>query len=128
LSHTHGTLSILRTSESLPLVVGLANPTGVEDLGIAGLVGETRNGLTSNALGKRPSVKSDFADCGVVSFALKLFRWKFSTLALQTAHCMSFSPTIFKALIDVFSIYSKVIKRGNSPSETSRTEGMGAGF
>lgn len=67
---------------------------------MAWLVGGTRNGLTSNALGKRLSITSVFVDRGAASFALKLFKWKFSTLALQTAHCMSFSPTIFKALIE----------------------------
>lgn len=129
LGHTHGTLSILSTNVSLPRGAGLANPTGVEDLGIAGLVGGTRNGLTSNALGKRLSAASAFADRGAASFALKLFRWKFSTLALQTAHCMSFSPTIFKALIEIlFRIHPKAAKKRNPPSETSGTEGMGARF
>ena len=112
LRHTQGTLSILSTTKSLPRAVGLANPTGVEDLGIAGFVGGTKNGLMSNALGKRLSVRSVFTGRGVGSFALKLFKWKFSTLALQTAHCMSFSPTIFSALNEaVFSIYPRRVER-----------------
>lgn len=109
--HTQGTLSILSTNKSLPRVVGLVNPTGVEDLGIAGFVGGTKKGLISKALGKRPSVMSAFAGRRVVSFALKLFKWKFSTLALQTAHCMSFSPTIFSALIEAqFSVHPRGIE------------------
>jgi hypothetical protein len=112
LKHTHGTLSILSTNGSLPRATGLANPTGVEDLGTAGLVGGTRKGLMSNALGRRPSATSGFAERGAISFVLKLFKWKFSTLALQTAHCMSFSPTIFKALLEMlFCIYPKAMKR-----------------
>ena len=109
-SRTQGTLSILRTSESLLRAMGLANPTGVEDRGRAGLVGGTRNGLTSNALGRRLSATSAFVDREVASFALKLFKWKFSTLALQTAHCMSFSPTIFSALSEtLFSLHQEVV-------------------
>ena len=104
-------------------------PTGVEDLGIAGLVDGTKNGLTSNALGKRLSIVSVFVGRGVASFVLKLFRWKFSTLALQTAHCISFSPTIFNALNEkLFSIYPMRIKEKSSPSEASGAKGMGAGF
>ena len=106
LRHTQGTLSILSTTKSLPRAVGLANPTGVEDLGIAGFVGGTKNGLMSNALGKRLSVRSVFTGRGVGSFALKLFKWKFSTLALQTAHCMSFS----------LAIYAPSLTRGCPPS------------
>lgn len=84
----------------------------MEDLGIAGLVGVTKNGLTSNALGKRLSIPSAFTGRGAVSFALKLFKWKFSTLILQTAHCMSFSPTIFRALKErLSSRYQKESKR-----------------
>ena len=75
--HTQGTLSILSTTESLVRTVELVNSTGVEDLGMARLVGGTRNGLISNALGKRLSVISDFAGRGVTSFVVKLFRWKF---------------------------------------------------
>ena len=112
LKHTQGTLSILRTTESLPRAVGPVNPVGVEDLGITGLVGGTKNGLTSNALGKRLSVTSIFTGRGAASLALKLFKWKFSTLALQTAHCMSFSPTIFSALNEaVLSIYPRRVER-----------------
>lgn len=74
LRHTQGTLSILRTTKSLPRVVELVSPTGVEDLGMAGLVGGTRNGLTSNALGKRLSITSALMDRGVASFVLKLFK------------------------------------------------------
>jgi hypothetical protein len=93
-------------------VVELVNPTGVEDLGMAGLVGGTRNGLTSNALGKRLSTTSILTDRGIASFVLKLFKWKFSTLALQTAHCMSFSPTIFSALNEMkLSIIQRRTKR-----------------
>ena len=44
---------------------------------MAGLVGGTRNGLMSNALGRRLSVMSDFAGRGVASFVVKLLRWKF---------------------------------------------------
>jgi hypothetical protein len=110
-------------------VVELVNPTGVEDLGMAGLVGGTRNGLTSNALGKRLSVTSVLTDRGVASFVLKLFKWKFSTLALQTAHCMSFSPTIFSALNEMLLQYHPTgIKEGALPSKTSGAKGMGAGF
>ena len=130
LRHTQGTLSILSTTKSLPRAVGLANPTGVEDLGIAGFVGGTKNGLMSNALGKRLSVRSVFTGRGVGSFALKLFKWKFSTLALQTAHCMSFSPTIFSALNNegLFSRHPKGVEGGSPPSKASGAKGMGAGF
>ena len=109
---TQGTLSILSTTESLGRVVELVNPRGVEDLGIAGLVGGTRNGLTSNALGKRLSVTSAFTSRVLVSFVLKLFKWKFSTLALQTAHCISFSPTIFSALNGVAFTISPIGIKG----------------
>ena len=95
---------------------------------MVGLVGGTRNGLTSNALGKRLSNTSALAGRGIASFVLKLFKWKFPTLALQTAHCMSFSPTMFSALNEMFSIYSTGIKEGGSPSKTSGAKGMGAGF
>ena len=112
LRHTRGTLSILSTTESLVRTVELVNSTGVEDLGMARLVGGTRNGLISNALGKRPSVISDFAGRGVTSFVMKLFGWKFWTLVLQTAHCMSFSPTIFSALREpVFSTHPTRTKK-----------------
>lgn len=126
--HTQGTLSILSTTESLPRAVELVNPTGVEDLGMVGLVGGTRNGLTSNALGKRLSISSVFTGRMAASF-VKLFKWKFSTFALQTAHCMSFSPTIFSALNGtVFSIHQMGIKEGSPPSKTSGAKGVGAGF
>jgi hypothetical protein len=129
LKRTQGTLSILRTTESLPRAVGLENPVGVEDLGITGLVGGTKNGLTSNALGKRLSVTSIFTGRGAASLALKLFKWKFSTLALQTAHCMSFSPTIFSALNEgLFSRYPKGAEVESPPSKASGAKGMGAGF
>ena len=130
LKHTQGTLSILRTTESLPRAVGPVNPVGVEDLGTTGLVGGTKNGLTSNALGKRLSVTSIFTGRGAASLALKLFKWKFSTLALQTAHCMSFSPTIFSALSNegLFSRYPKGVEGVSPPSKASGAKGMGAGF
>jgi hypothetical protein len=92
-------------------------------------VGGTRNGLTSNALGKRLSATSVATDRGAASFVVKLFKWKFSTLALQTAHCISFSPTMFKALNVVpLSINSKTMEEKNPPSETGRAQGVGAGF
>lgn len=129
MKHTHGTLSILSTTESLARAVEFVNPRGVEDLGIAGLVVGTKNGLTSKALGKRLSVTSAFADRAVTSFVLKLFKWKFSTFVLQTAHCISFSPTIFSALNKiVFTTCPKEIKGGSPPSETSGTKRMGAGL
>ena len=78
---------------------------------MAGLVGGTKNGLMSNALGKRLSVISTFAGRGAASFTLKLFRRKSPTLALQTAHCMSFSPTMFSALGESpFSVYLKICR------------------
>jgi len=73
------------------------------------MVGGTKNGLISNALGRRLSVMSVFAGRGAASFALKLFKRKSPTLALQTAHCMSFSPTMFNALNEtLFSIYQRI--------------------
>jgi len=79
---------------------------------MVGFVGGTKNGLMSNALGKRLSVISVFAGRGAASFVLKLFKRKSPTLALQTAHCMSFSPTIFSALNEtLFSVYP-IIGRG----------------
>ena len=96
---------------------------------MARFVGGTRNGLTSNALGKRLSITSDLTDREIASFVLKLFKWKSSTLAVQTAHCMSFSPTIFSALNEMmFNMYSRGIEEGSSPSKTSGAKGMGARF
>ena len=104
------------------------NSTGVEDLGIAGLVGGTKNGLISNTLGKRLSVISGFTRRGVASFALKLFRWKFPTLALHTAHCMSFSPTIFSALNDaLFSICPRGIGGGSHLVRQAEQRGWAQG-
>ena len=41
-------------------------------------------------------------------FVLKIFKWKSLTSALQTAHCMSFSPAIFSALNEaLFSLYPR---------------------